>query len=379
MLANLYNEKPLIYVKFLEKEIFGESGRLIFAILNIFSLNAYQIRIFDNNSFNDLGKYAVLGCSIDNVTMTSDMPTNTENSIYLYDQEDKNWKNKKWQKKVQIKFDIFSPYAYSSHQNSAPLMMPYPMHPLQYKENLDHLLLKYRKNEKKLGVFFSGDMKGYTKSFVQYPKQKLSRTDVVQTIVAQAPGDVLFIQDDSSLAMAFEQNNHNKCVIVNTEKVWVDEKDWLENISRAHFFLCPPGICMPMCHNVIEAMAVGAIPIINYPEWFSPGLKHLHNCIVFDDKEDLVKIIQDVLSMDQEHISNMRKNVIEYYENHLIPAKFISRIESSDQYQITILMIIEKYVRHSAAKLNQHSILFSPARKPFLNSLLCEFLYTIKS
>ena len=43
---------------------------------------------------------------------------------------------------------------------------------------------------------------------------------------------------------------------------------------------------MPMCHNIIESMAVGVIPITNYPEWFDPDLEHMKNCIVFDDQKD---------------------------------------------------------------------------------------------
>ena len=82
--------------------------------------------------------------------------------------------------------------------------------------------------------------------------------------------------------------------------MWIDPEDWLPDLSKTDFFICPPGFCMPMCHNVIEAMAVGAIPVINYPEWFNPTLRHMENCIVFDDRNDLVMKIEEILDMGQQ-------------------------------------------------------------------------------
>jgi hypothetical protein len=149
--------------------------------------------------------------------------------------------------------------------------------------------------------------------------------------------------------------------------MWIDPKDWLPNLSKVDFFICPPGYVMPMCHNVIEAMAVGAIPIINYPEWLNPTLKHMENCITFEDKNDLVKKIQYVLDMGEQQVARMRHNVIEYYENYLNPGKFVNDIETRKENKITVLMITDKNTVKNASRISKRSILISG--KPVLASI----------
>jgi hypothetical protein len=42
--------KKLLFAKFLEEEILLEQGRLLFALLNTFSSEGYQVRLFNNLS-----------------------------------------------------------------------------------------------------------------------------------------------------------------------------------------------------------------------------------------------------------------------------------------------------------------------------------------
>jgi hypothetical protein len=163
-----------------------------------------------------------------------------------------------------------------------------------------------------------------------------------------------------------------------TSKMWIDPVDWLPYLSKADFFICPPGYSMPMCHNVVEAMAVGAIPIINYPEWFNPDLRHMENCIIFDDKKDLIKKLESALELDQQKISEMRNHAIDYYENHLNPRKFISNVESRQENKTTVLMITDRNTIKNANKLNKNSILIRG--KPTLaNSRWYNFFHAFKA
>jgi glycosyltransferase involved in cell wall biosynthesis len=289
-----------------------------------------------------------------NLTLVDTVPENTSHMLCLFDREDKSCSSHQWRKRIQIKFDIFSPYRITD-----PVFMPYPVHPLLSGADLPARLEKLRKNEKRLRIFFSGDIKGYTKNRISYPNTKLPRLEVIGTILEQLGEKTIHVQDETALKRLFGGDFINSCVIVDTSRLWVDPKDWLPDLSKTDFFICPPGYCMPMCHNVIEAMAVGAIPIINYPEWFNPTLRHMENCIVFEDKKDLIKKIEDVLGMSQQKVSEMRGKVIDYYENHLSPRKFISDIESREENKITVLMITDKNTVKNASGLNEKSILIT--------------------
>jgi glycosyltransferase involved in cell wall biosynthesis len=168
---------------------------------------------------------------------------------------------------------------------------------------------------------------------------------------------VLLIKEISELSNLRDTAYVNKCVIVDTNNIWVESKNWMYDIARADFFLSPPGIVMPMCHNIIEAMSVGTIPVTNYPEWFDPDLRHMENCIVFNDSDDLIKKLQQAMDMDEAQRDKMRKNVIDYYEANLKAQVFIHKIESSNAMMLPVLMYLEKNVARNFSKLNSSSIL----------------------
>jgi len=126
----------------------------------------------------------------------------------------------------------------------------------------------------------------------------------------------------------FDGDYKNVFVFVDIKKTVVYQENWLDTLSKSDFFLALPGDIRPMCHNIIEAMAVGAVPITNYPEWFHPRLEDMKNCIVFGDKDDLIKKINKVLKMGNSKVREMREETLKYYDNHLSPRSFVNKIES---------------------------------------------------
>jgi hypothetical protein len=104
-------------------------------------------------------------------------------------------------------------------------------------------------------------------------------------------------------------------------------------------------------------MAVGTIPITNYPEWMRPNLVHMENCIVFDDEADLIRKVQLALSLDKSEIARMRANVIDYYRKHLDPRIFVRGLEARPERDITVLLYTEDNVRDNWAQLDRHSVL----------------------
>jgi len=343
--------KPLLFARFNETEILQEMGRLLFSLLNAFSSAGYQILFSDNIPAERLGKYGQRILGLENFSISSTPPNNTGDLVYLFDKEDKALGKLPWHRKIRVKFDIFSPYWFKN-----PILMPFPMHPSHTSSDLVDRLEKLRSSNRNVGVFFSGDMKGYNRNRVCYPKAKLPRLDIINSILDGMGTDILHTEDLSILDNKAD-TCIRKCVIVDTDKVWVEEKRWLEVLAHANFFLSPPGIVMPMCHNIVEAMAVGAIPITNYPEWFDPALTHMKDCVVFDDKDDLIKKIKFSLSMDQPEIERIRNNVIAYYQQYLLTSTFVKRIESCKDNTLTVLLITEKNTAKNHSRLNKNSIL----------------------
>src|SRR2546428_3506288 len=195
--------------------------------------------------------------------------------------------------------------------------MPFPVHPVHAAPDLRERLTRFRSNTRKMRVFFSGETSGYTINRITYPKAKLPRLDIVDTIRERMGDRVIFVQQQAVLDTLLSAGYVNKCVILDTNKLRVPDQEWLNALGKADFFLSPPGIVMPMCHNSVEALAVGTVPVINYPEWFAPRLEHMRNCVVFDDEQTLIHDLDSVLAMDEGRIASMREQATAYYDAHL--------------------------------------------------------------
>jgi len=101
-------------------------------------------------------------------------------------------------------------------------------------------------------------------------------------------------------------------------------------LIRSNFFLALPGVVMPLCHNVIEAMFFGAIPILMHNNLFHPPLVHMHNCLVYSSHEELKHILNELKNLSHEKINFMRLNVLEYYENHLSSSAVIKNLLNTE-------------------------------------------------
>ncbi|PKF75282.1 hypothetical protein [Chryseobacterium sp. PMSZPI] len=108
-------------------------------------------------------------------------------------------------------------------------------------------------------------------------------------------------------------------------------EDVRETLSYFNFYLCCPGVVMPLCHNVIEAMSVGTIPLIQkeYAEVMYPNLVNKVNAIIFDDIGNLDSILNEVFDISETEILKMRKNVLQYFQDNLTPDSVVEHINES--------------------------------------------------
>src|SRR5258705_530088 len=97
----------------------------------------------------------------------------------------------------------------------------------------------------------------------------------------------------------------------------INQRNWLRNVFLADFFFFPPGVIFAWSCNLVEAMAVGTIPITNYPEWLFPPLRHGINALTFSTVEELGDAIDFARRMSDTQIAEMRSNVIAFYQSHL--------------------------------------------------------------
>ena len=337
-----------------------ESGRLPFAVLNPFVLAGYEVLVYDNlrarlvNFFQrdeaDLPETARLTLSMSGVVFTSRMPDDPGEFLYLFDRPLEAASGRIWRRCLQVRFDMFAPYWLR-----APVMAPYAMHPAQALLATPEVLAQLRVSPRRMRVLFAGDSQGYVRNRVRYPGPKLPRREVLATLKERLGDAITAVSSSEQIDQLCDAGFVDRFVLSDSGS-GISPSDWLPTLAKADFFLCPPGIVMPMCHNVIEAMAVGTIPLISYAEWLHPNLEHLTNCIVFDGRADLVEKMRLALSMPELQVNAMRANVVAYYESHLRPEVVVSVIERRPERGVTLLLHTELNMARNASKLNPCSV-----------------------
>lgn len=175
-------------------------------------------------------------------------------------------------------------------------------------------------------IFFGGNTEPgkYDKDVIGRTYGMLSRRDMLAEAVATVGPESVHHPKDAAEWLASPE--FHPFVLCETQHCKIPPERWLEALSKADFFLACPGVGMPLCHNLIEALAAGCIPLLQYAAYLPPPLEHGVNCLAFNDAAELRKTIEAVLVMNAEEILNLRANVRAYHDEFLAPGRFAKRL-----------------------------------------------------
>ena len=276
-------------------------------------------------------------------------PTDT---IYVTSAGNRKCCHEKWKRDYVINFNVATPY----QPLVRPLILPYGMHPNVYLQNPKRRFNRYRRSERRrvrLLFFAEPGAAAYSQPVCGH---SMTRCDVLDVVENDLPIEQkLTCSDPSDFFRLFTRlrKYENKLAYSCRRR---PQREWLATVSMADFFLCAPGQLMPLCHNAIESMAVGTIPVISYPDWFTPPLRHLENCVAFDSPQDLLSKLQFVFAMAPERIAEMRGNVIKYYQSSLSPESTMKRLVSREGKVIEVFFPSE--ADHYLMHLTERSVIY---------------------
>lgn len=206
-------------------------------------------------------------------------------------------------------------------------MLPFPMHPLQVINYSTDAIKELRSSRRNLKLFFAGnaDENQYARKSLENQYSVIPRFHCLRFIIEKFKKEKIinFVTDQRALYRLLENVERHAIVI---SEVRTEEKDWLKFLSCADFFFAAPGVEHPWCHNSIEAMAVGAIPILQYPDLFYPALEPMKNCLYYSSLNELEKVVQQALCMGNDEVCRMRENVVSYFDGYLSPEKLVNSI-----------------------------------------------------
>ena len=192
--------------------------------------------------------------------------------------------------------------------------------------------------ERPARIFFGGNTEEgkYDKHVIRDVYRMLSRREMLEETRAAMSPEMIHRPQDAVEWLASQE--FHPFVLCETQRCKIPQERWLDALAKADFFLACPGVGMPLCHNLIEAMAAGSVPILQYARYLSPELEEGVNCLTFHDEGSLREAISRIAVMNPDEIIALRKNVRSHYEAYLAPGRFAKRLLEGPRHELTLLI-----------------------------------------
>ncbi|ALF54334.1 hypothetical protein ACX27_18195 [Nostoc piscinale CENA21] len=304
--------------------------RYLFQILYFLSMSHTQlIFIWDFNIKNyiKLGYEGRRLLSIKNLKIVNKIPDNLKiTTLVTENLQQHNYSVKPEKLRILVEQDV------AQKPCSESFLIPYSVHPsfLQNYQQYTNKLSKFRSNHRLWSILFSGNV-GFVgdKHLVERYYGVPSRDRSVEFLIKHTKQLNIKVIDNiwERKHLTKKAEKYSNYSLLLCQKKGLQEK-WLIELSNANFFLALPGGYMLMCHNVIEAMSVGTIPIISYENWLYPNLIHGKNCLVYKTLDEMYDLIDQITKIDNDTIKTMKKNVINYYDEYLSYYKVVDFIKN---------------------------------------------------
>jgi len=222
---------------------------------------------------------------------------------------------------VRLDPDYFSedPDPMSTYKLPMPMVDTFYMDRTHDRPALDPTLTRER------GVFFFGNMdpNHYDRPEIAEAFGCLTRAALLGTLRKELPH---MVKEPTTIENAHVEGSR-MILVMDRRNRYIRPDELRPVLERFDFFLALPGVVMPLCHNLIEAMSVGCIPIIQYAHLLDPPLRHTHDCLSFSSAEQLIELLNQLTDMSALDIQQMRGNVTSYFHKHLTPSAVIGELE----------------------------------------------------
>lgn len=190
-------------------------------------------------------------------------------------------------------------------------------------------------------VFFSGTIhkqKQFGTNVLRERFEKLSRREILEALEAGLPAQRIRRVTEPG-AMLHVDGPQPKFVWARPDAYRIPVERWLEVLQCADFLLACPGNTFPLCHNLIEGMSVGTVPLLEHPEYLDPPLEDGVNCIAFSGRDGLLAAFARVFGLGAPEILRLRQGALAYHEEHHAPGVLARRLLTPTSSQAVKLLL----------------------------------------
>lgn len=299
-----------------------DHGRYGFQLLNYFSRGGYRIFLYRSSGFLlKLRDYDRMVWQLPGIATWRNSMADAKGALP--------WLTLGYQGRrkppftVSVRLTVDLDYFGTPASTGPQFHLPYFVHPL-----LNPYVPCPQSFGRRRSVFMYGEPGlSYDSTLIEGRFGLASRSAVFNRLLATEP-DAFMPDDFDDLMRRMDSKDDGgpQVCLVDTRRFRIPLERWLEVLSRFNFFIATPGICMPHSHNLMEALAAGAIPILQYHESLKPALTPGVDCIAFSDLDDLEARLDDVKKMEVASIGKMREAVHRYFLDHVDPVSVVNRL-----------------------------------------------------
>jgi len=330
-------DKPLCVIDFKSIKIDNVTGRYLYHLVTEFETMGYAIAYTDR--FRFLATMEIKACKKlllshkFSIVPLREIPSNCE--ILLTDTAESH--TDLATKVISVVYDQVRPPVDSKNTFSLPFFVHPEIHESGQVER--SLANSDTSQSRPMSLLFAGNAKApkYDAPVLPDKYKVLSRVKAL-AVAENALGPNLVRRPLLLDQLVPPPEQRASLTIATTQDLRIPSEQWIETLALGDFYFACPGVEMPLCHNLIESLAAGSIPILQYPQYLTPSLTDGIDCLVYSCESSLVAVLQKVLNMPEDEIQIMRLAAQDYYRKHLQPGCFAKQLIASDSQRSTVYL-----------------------------------------
>jgi len=206
---------------------------------------------------------------------------------------------------------------------SRSLYFPIMQHPnLLRREMAGEMLVPQDHPARDMAIFFAGnvDKELYDKPHFRDRYGIANRYELITTLreSPELASRLKSYVDYSSFRVDLDAGLlANSLVLFDATEGRIPQSVWLGLMARSAYFLALPGYTQPFCHNLVEAMMVGTVPVLEYGNYLYPALRNGIDALEFSGTDGLVSAVREILDGKIAGRRDMETNARRYYTERL--------------------------------------------------------------
>jgi len=248
-------------------------------------------------------------------------------------------------KRISLDYSVFDP----DIDSARAMFFPIHFHPDFMNRAVETTVLEKarRGGHRRIGILFAGncDKESYDRDETRKRFNIHTRWDIFSHLAEHFPRNDIFIPENYE-DFTRERNAGrlmDKLVLIDINVFKIPQADWFDILEDTAFFIHLPGYIQPWCHNQIESMASGAIPITEFPHLFHPALRNGENAITWRHKDELLETLKRIIdgNVTAEETAKLKANVLSYYDKNFSFSAFQKElVEAIDSKELNRRLII---------------------------------------